>query len=133
MIFTSFYFHPDFKKHHNLIGISASVTDCFTGERLEILAPSWDLLNAYHRDGLTNEQYSEQYLMSLLDRGVDPNTILDDIPQGSILLCYEPPGQFCHRRVLAKWVEDNTGLTIPEWTSNETLAVLEKLAETVTF
>lgn len=133
MIFTSFYFHPDFKKHHNLIGISASVPDFFKGERLEILAPSWDLLNAYHRDELTNEQYSEQYLISLLERGVDPETIFDDIPQGSILLCYEPPGQFCHRRVLANWIEDCTGMIIPEWNSNETLDVLEKLADSVTF
>lgn len=30
------------------------------------------------------------------------------------LLCYERPGQFCHRRLFAAWWQERTGQQIPE-------------------
>ena len=35
---------------------------------------------------------------------------IDDI----ILLCYEEPGEFCHRRLVADYLELMTGIYIPE-------------------
>ena len=35
-----------------------------------------------------------------------------------ILLCWEPlkkPGEYCHRRMLAKWFEDALGVVVPEY------------------
>jgi uncharacterized protein (DUF488 family) len=34
--------------------------------------------------------------------------------RGLVLLCFERPGQFCHRRVLAEWIEEQTGQVVPE-------------------
>ncbi|MGZ4303127.1 MAG: DUF488 family protein [Gaiellaceae bacterium] len=34
--------------------------------------------------------------------------------RGLVLLCFEKPGQFCHRRVLAEWWEEQTGQHVPE-------------------
>jgi uncharacterized protein YeaO (DUF488 family) len=34
--------------------------------------------------------------------------------RGLVLLCFEKPGQFCHRRVLAEWIEEQTGQVVPE-------------------
>jgi Protein of unknown function, DUF488 len=34
--------------------------------------------------------------------------------RGLALLCFEPVGTFCHRRVLASWFEEQTGQHIPE-------------------
>lgn len=31
-----------------------------------------------------------------------------------VLLCYEKPGQFCHRRLVAEWFEQELGLVVPE-------------------
>ena len=31
-----------------------------------------------------------------------------------VLLCWERPGQFCHRRLVAGWFEDALGATVPE-------------------
>jgi hypothetical protein len=31
-----------------------------------------------------------------------------------ILLCYESPGQFCHRRILAEWLFEQAGLEVSE-------------------
>jgi len=33
---------------------------------------------------------------------------------GLVLLCYEPAGEFCHRRAFASWFEDRTGQHVPE-------------------
>ncbi len=34
--------------------------------------------------------------------------------RGLVLLRFEPAGAFCHRRVLARWVEEQTGQWVPE-------------------
>jgi hypothetical protein len=34
--------------------------------------------------------------------------------RGLVLLCYEPAGAFCHRRVLSSWYEEQTGQHVPE-------------------
>ena len=31
------------------------------------------------------------------------------------LCCYEKPGDFCHRHILAKWITDNTGIEVNEF------------------
>lgn len=31
------------------------------------------------------------------------------------LCCYEKPGDFCHRHILAKWITDNTGIKVEEF------------------
>jgi hypothetical protein len=33
---------------------------------------------------------------------------------GLVLLCFEKPGEFCHRRLFARWIEQQTGQHIPE-------------------
>ena len=35
--------------------------------------------------------------------------------QDVALCCYEKPGDFCHRHILAKWITDNTGIEIKEF------------------
>jgi Protein of unknown function, DUF488 len=36
-------------------------------------------------------------------------------PAPLVLLCYEPPGAWCHRVLLAEWLQEKTGLLVPEW------------------
>lgn len=35
--------------------------------------------------------------------------------QDAALCCYEKPGDFCHRHILAKWLTENTGIEITEF------------------
>ena len=35
--------------------------------------------------------------------------------QDVALCCYEKPGDFCHRHILAKWITDNTGIEVKEF------------------
>jgi hypothetical protein len=34
--------------------------------------------------------------------------------RGLVLLCYEATGQFCHRHLFSRWLEQQTGQCVPE-------------------
>ena len=64
----------------------------------------------------------EEYL-KLYDRilaSQDANQVVEQIEMLSggkdvALCCYEKPGDFCHRHILAKWITENTGIEITEF------------------
>lgn len=116
-IHTSYYARSG--EHPNAIGISASVPKGFTGPHMTVLAPSWDLLERYKKGEMTKMQYADEYITLLESRNLTPQIIYDSIPHAAILLCYEKPGEFCHRRVLAEWLEINLKVRIDEWVSDE--------------
>lgn len=97
------------------IAISCTVKDWIDVPlHIKELAPTWQMVQA-HRDGnLSNDEYKIQYLELLEKRNIDPK-IFEQMEDGTMLLCYESPGDFCHRRILAEWVESKTGFVIPEW------------------
>lgn len=45
---------------------------------------------------------------------LDPRKVFEAIGDTSILLCWESPGVFCHRRAVAQWLEQSLGIVIPE-------------------
>jgi len=44
---------------------------------------------------------------------LNPVHVADDL-EGKVLLCWELPGQFCHRRLVAEWLEKNLLIEVPE-------------------
>ena len=80
------------------------------GRRYIILAPSVDLLKR-SKMSLPDEQYDLEYNAYLAK--LDPLRIWNDL-QDSILCCYERPGEHCHRRLVAAWIENVLNVTIPE-------------------
>lgn len=79
----------------------------YTGSIIFELRPPVDLLYAYKTGTITDSVYTYQY-NQLLNK-VDVEDLLKKIPNGSILLCYELPGKFCHRHLVANWL-NKTGL-----------------------
>lgn len=45
---------------------------------------------------------------------LNPQTVFDAMGDKSILLCWESPGVFCHRRAVAQWLEQWLGIVVPE-------------------
>lgn len=76
------------------------------------LAPSIDLLNR-SRAGLSWQQYVIEYRRDVLDR-LDPAKVVADLGDDAILLCWEKPGEDCHRRLVAEWLEKFLGIIVPE-------------------
>ncbi len=99
------------------IGISLIVPEEWAGTHWRFLAPKGDMVGKLKRGEVNYNQrsYTYNYLDLLSARNVDPKKLIEEIPDGTILLCYEAPGEFCHRRVLADWIERHTGVCVPEW------------------
>ena len=93
------------------------------------LGPNWFLLSKW-KDGLiTEEQYTYEYLDILAKRVLSPDAVLEMLPKDCYLLCYEAPHDFCHRHVLAEYIERGTGVVIREWLTEEETKKFEKAAK----
>jgi hypothetical protein len=46
---------------------------------------------------------------------LDPRKVFEAIGDTSILLCWESPGVFCHRRAVAQWLEQSLDISVPEF------------------
>lgn len=97
------------------IAISATVPKWYSGKRLEMLSPTWQLVENINEGRIEIEEYDTAYIALLLKRGLTGQKVIDMLPQECFLLCYESPKDKCHRRLLADWVFTETGFEIPEW------------------
>lgn len=66
----------------------------------------------------SHEEYLRLYGQILAQQ--DAHTVIKQIESLSdgkdvALCCYEKPGDFCHRHILAKWITDNTGIEVKEF------------------
>jgi uncharacterized protein (DUF488 family) len=68
-----------------------------------LLAPTGALLSRWRKRLITEQQYTEEYLSILAKRGT-PLQLLEGIEEGSVLLCYERTGSFCHRHIAAGYL-----------------------------
>jgi len=46
---------------------------------------------------------------------LDPRDVWESLPRTAVLLCWEAPNVWCHRRLVAEWLERGLGVTVPEW------------------
>lgn len=115
-IYTSNYARQ--KDNPLAIAISREPPEWYEGEHFEQLAPTWELITAFRSGKIDEAQYAKQYLLQLKQRKIDPY-IFAEFPDGTMLLCYESPNKFCHRHLLSMWVENKTGMVIPEWKNEE--------------
>jgi len=75
------------------------------------LAPSADLLKRA-KAGMPWPEYVAEYKRDVLAK-LDPAKVYADLSD-SILLCWERPGEDCHRRLVAEWIESSLGVKVPE-------------------
>ena len=59
------------------------------------------------------EQYTKLYQERVLSI-LRPHAVYNELGEDAILLCYEEPGEFCHRRLVAAWIEKYLGFQVPE-------------------
>lgn len=117
-IYTSYYGNIRKLRNNSIIpvGISLGIPKWFRGNNLRYLAPTYKILQLE-----TQEEYIPAYIKLLesmdMERFRFDLTVISESEGGNdiALLCYEKPGDFCHRRIFADWMKEKTGYDIKEY------------------
>lgn len=90
----------------------------YQGKYYPSLAPKLSFWKIWHDNiGKINEEennryYVQEYFNQVLSK-LDPEEIYRELDY-SVLLCYEPNTEFCHRHIIAAWFEILLGIKVPE-------------------
>lgn len=95
----------------NIISISRKSINN-TGRPFPELMPTSKLLWDYKQGVVNQEGYTEQYNAQLAL--LDPHKIAEEIGDNAILLCFEGPSKFCHRHLVAAWLNKH-GYNVTEY------------------
>jgi uncharacterized protein YeaO (DUF488 family) len=103
------------------VGICCKVPSFFKGPNLESVAPSKSILFE-HKENPDEERYEQRYINEILCAyRFHPEYLIERLESfnngGDVALCcYEKPSEFCHRHILAKWLNEKIpGLNIEEY------------------
>lgn len=96
----------------SIISIARYSPRFYHGGVLLEIAPTGAMLS------MNDEEYKKAYREIL--RKVDVNKLLVKIQVLSkgkdvALLCFEKPDVFCHRHLLAEWIQKSVGIEVTEW------------------
>ncbi len=99
-----------------VIGIALYPPRWFYGISLKQVSPTKSILFAKDQ---TQEEYIRRYKTEVLAKQ-DMSQFLKAVEMASggqdvALCCYEKPGDFCHRRILAEWIKEKAGIEIKEY------------------
>jgi len=104
------------------VSICGKAPTWYDGPQFKALAPKYDFFRAYKNGEIDEVGYTEQFERRVL-MSLDPvwvyRYLLNVHGERVSLMCYEKPGEFCHRRIVAKWLEIGNGIVIPERQYNE--------------
>ena len=79
------------------------------GRRYIKLAPSRELL----KSKLPPDQWKEEYQKQILDK-LDPFLVALELGDGAVMLCFEKPGDICHRHYVAEWLREKCKIEVVE-------------------
>ena len=94
----------------------------YEGNCYPALAPKLEFWKEWHDnigkipDEENNRYYIQEYWNQVLSK-LDPEKVFRDLDD-SVLLCYEPNTEFCHRHIVAAWFELLLGVKVPEMKAN---------------
>jgi len=90
----------------------------FDGYEMKVLAPERKLLWQAKQGKINEEEYTRQYIAQI-EETLDPQTLYENLQKkfdgkDIVLLCFEKKGEFCHRILLAKWIEAKLNIVVKE-------------------
>lgn len=119
MIYTGYY--AKLKKYEEdglyPIAISVKVPDSYTKAYWDDFAPRYEDFLEWKSGRIDNMEFTSRYkgwLDSLNKQEI--RDVLEELKNETIVfLCYEKAGDFCHRHILADWLEENIGVRVEEY------------------
>ncbi|MBW2309418.1 MAG: hypothetical protein JRG73_21075 [Deltaproteobacteria bacterium] len=110
---------PEFEPgEKRAVAISRGVPGWYEGRRYEPLAPLGWMVSmiksaAPWQREKAQARFAVAYGRNILEH-LDPEDVLVHLGDGAVLLCWEEPGEFCHRRIVAKWLREELGIRVDE-------------------
>lgn len=77
------------------------------------LAPRKEWFWEWKNRHLPNDWYIGKYNETVLSK-LNPEKVVEDLGDNAVMLCYEKPGDFCHRHIIEDWLHKNTGIEVKE-------------------
>lgn len=115
MIYTS-YFAKLKKLPENIvpIAICAKVPDWYKGLQYKKLAPKYEFFSKWKQDH-DNDEFVKCYKEQILDKLNAHDTVIElsevagfiNRHNDICLICYEKSSDFCHRHLVADWLNEN--------------------------
>lgn len=105
----------NFKTYKGNMGVAICIYPPldWQGEQFPSLAPDRQTFFAKKANEIDEKEYEKQYRERVLSK-LNPDKIYDMF-SNKVLLCWESPGEFCHRRIVADWIMEELGIEVPEW------------------
>lgn len=99
------------------IAICGKVPDWYLGKQYKKLAPKYWFFKEW-KETHNNEFYIKNFNREVLG-ALNPHNVVRELEElaGSkelALICYEKPGDFCHRTLVSKWLNEN-GIEVKEF------------------
>ena len=119
MIYTSYFANiKNLPETICTISIAGNAPDRYDGIQYKKLAPKYWFFEKYKED--SDEQfYTEAFNREVLGALEAHKVIaeLENLASGKdiCLLCYEKPCEFCHRHLVAKWLEEKLNIEVKEY------------------
>ena len=107
------------------ISICGKVPDWYDGIQFKILAPKYSFFKVYEETH-DKDYYIEHFQNEVLGTRLNPHLILNRLYELAdrkipCLICYEKPGDFCHRHLVAEWLQNNCNIKVEEYTESNKL------------
>ena len=90
-----------------IVSIALTSPEGFKGKFYRDLNPTSHLFNGYKYNNMSAEEYTKTYYYDVL-RDLDPNIVYNNL-KGKVICCWEKSGEFCHRNIVMKWLQENIG------------------------
>ena len=118
MIYTSYFGNlKSLPENITPISICGKAPNWYTGLQYKKLAPKYDFFMKW-KENHDNDYYIKCFQEQVLDK-LDPYLVYQDLCSLTnntyiALICYEKPDEFCHRHLVADWLNKN-GFNVKEW------------------
>ena len=106
------YFNSGEWDSKNAVSIAGKSPPWYHGREYKKLAPKFWFFEKYKRDG-DEGFYTYQYREEVLSH-LDTEEVYNDLGQDAVLLCWEKPGEFCHRNIVAEWLTNSLNIEVIE-------------------
>lgn len=119
MIYTSYFANlKKLPKDMTPVAICGKSPDWYKGLEYKKLAPRWWFFKEWKDGIIDNNGYIKNFYKEVLS-DLDPTEVVNyilELTQGKtpVLICYEKPGDFCHRHLVADWL-NKAGIKCTEY------------------